>query len=79
MHFDQLVNRLPSLAQLKVQLCEFVFIHPELMPAGFDWRRTAKPVVGVFDFVWFHDQTLKILFKHTVIEMRSSCEGSATN
>ena len=56
---------LPGLAQLQMQPFEFVFISPELVPAGFEWRRGAEPVVGVFDFEGFHHYVLFVLVKYT--------------
>jgi hypothetical protein len=45
---DQLEHPSPLFAELSVQLLEFIFVEPELLPAGFEQCRAGEPVVGVF-------------------------------
>lgn len=54
MHLKQLEDPLPGLLQLQVQFLELIFVKRELVPAGFERRWAAEPVVGVFDIEKIH-------------------------
>ena len=45
---DQLEYLLPLFAELPVQFLEFIFVERDLMPASFERRWAAEPVVGFF-------------------------------
>ena len=60
MHLNQLEYPLPGLLQLKVQLLELIFVEGQLVPASFERRRAAEPVVGVFDIGGIHGRRLAL-------------------
>ncbi|MGY2257462.1 hypothetical protein [Pseudomonas sp. SDO55104_S430] len=78
-HLDQSEDLLTGLAQLQVQFLEFVLVHPELVPAGFERGRATEPVVGVFYFERVHWWALLILLLYTVIQAGGLSEGELTN
>ena len=78
-HLNQLEYPLPGLLQLKVQFLELIFVEGQLVPASFERRRAAEPVVGVFNSVAVHHCALLALFGYTVIEARRLSEGLATD
>ena len=55
---NKLEYPLPDLAQLQVQLLKLIFVEGELVPASFERRRAAEPVVGVFDIGGIHGRRL---------------------
>ncbi|WP_150616584.1 hypothetical protein [Pseudomonas fluorescens] len=57
-HLHQSENFVPSLAQLQVQLRNFVLVEQDLMPAGFYWRWASEPIVGVFYIKGDHGNAL---------------------
>lgn len=79
MHLDQLEYPFTLLTQLSCQFLNFVLAHAELMPAGFERRRAAEPIVGVFYTEGIHGCALLILFGYTVIEAQPVSEGEATS
>ena len=75
----QSLHVIESSRQLKVQLLELAFVHSELMLAGFERRRAAEPIIGVFYIEGIHGCALLVLFGYTVIEAQPVSEGEATS
>lgn len=65
--------------ELESERFEFVLVHAQLVPAGFERGRVAEPVVGVFYIEGVHGHALLILFTYTVIEALPAGEGVATS
>lgn len=59
-HLNQLEYTHPFLAQLQVHFLELIFVERELMTAGFERRRAAEPIVGVFDIGGIHGRCLAL-------------------
>ncbi|MBL0793640.1 hypothetical protein [Pseudomonas sp. B7] len=57
-HLNQLEYPLPLCSELSVQFLKLIFVKPELLPAGLEWRRAAEPVVSVFDIGGIHGSAL---------------------
>lgn len=76
---NQTLNILQRSLQVNGERFEFVLVHPELMPAGFERGRATEPIVGVFYIEGIHGCALLVLFGYTVIEVRRPGEREATN
>ncbi|MGN4051423.1 hypothetical protein [Pseudomonas sp. SM4] len=55
MQLNQFEYPLTLLTQLSCQFLNFVLAHAELMPTGFERRRAAKAIVGVFYIEEIHE------------------------